>query len=590
MTVTLPTSIPTPVAGGRWVDTSSTGKGLVVLPAVTLAAGAEWYLLGGVSSGSLTTLTASDWTGPETKSDGSGNPVQVFTVNKIAGAAIDRYTPYYYAVGQRDPAAPGTSFVRSVASGGAYPTNGWNSGTTVVSTVSQTKNDLSSAAYTLSWNAVSGVDFSKTYLVQRGLGTSVPPMVALAGSGAYHAQGTTEANAMTNNNITGFSTYRETTDTSCPVEILDGNKDHWTWFRVLAYSPLFGYTGVIKDNGTGPLTAWTGVPNDPAKYGVSGAGTIVVGEPTDSSSSTTTEPAMSDPVDASDLQVETNLPMLANGIGGINHMRAGSRVRWRDGILVLNADQTVSKSHTTRRWGFRFHYNPSTWSQSSAIAQDIDLTTYSQTGGNLLLPTAFSTVDLTVYLNRIVELSTDVDPADPEGVARRAHQLSSGDFNLGSGDGAPQASINPVGLAGSYFDWNGSTPLALTSGYSTVEDKVSEVLKKGTLADLEYLYRAANGDPVEVTHTSGKTADIGMLAMTIMDLYLGPNIKYTVRVASASIQHMMFSNRMIPTFTQVQLSLIRGITMASTGDFPSASTSSAMAQYVKSSTATGSKA
>lgn len=562
MSITLPTSIPTSVISGRWVDPSATGQSLVVLPSVTLAAGAEWYLAGGTVSGSLTTLVASDWSGPVSKSDGSGNPVLVFTVNKIAGTQVDRYTQYYYAVGQRDPANPGTSYVRSLASAGAYPTRGWNAGTIIVSTVSRSQSDLSSANYTLNWNSVSGVDFSKTYLVQRALGTSTPPMVSSAGSGAYHAQGTTEANAYSVNGITGFYTYRETTDTSCPLEILNDNKAQWTWFRVMAYSPLFGYTGVIQPGGT--VTAWTGVPNDSAMYKVLASdGAVVVGEPT--STTDTTAAAISDPVSATNLPIETNLPMLKNGIGGVSHMRNSADlvhlpVRWREGMLVLNADQTVSKSHTTKRWGFRFHYNPSTWSQSSAIAQDIDLTTYSQTGGNLMLPTAFSTVDFTVYLNRIIELSQDVPSDDPQGTARRAKQLGSDDFYMGSGDGAPMASINPVdpGIVNSIDPAARATTVVGTA----VADKITEVLRKGTLADIEYLYRACNGDPVSVSHTDGKTSDIGMLAMTVLDLYLGPDIRYTVRVASASIQHMMFSNRMIPIFSQVQLSLIRGITMS----------------------------
>jgi hypothetical protein len=591
MTVVLPASIPKPIIGGRWVDSSSTGQSLIVLsPAVTLVDGAEWYLQGGTAPGSLVDMVSSDFTGPASSTDGSGNPVQVFTATKINGVVINRYTQYYFAVGQRDPANRVGSFVHSIASSGAYPTNGWNSGTTIIPKIQIVTSATASASVTLTWNAVSGVDFSKTYVVQRAIGTT-PPAEYTSNPGAapdfYVATGTSEQNAISTYGITGFYSYQETTGTSIPVTIADDNGAHWTWYRVMARSDLWGYTGVFQAGATG--TQWVGVRNDTQKYSVtSTSGNVVVGEPTSTSSSDTTSSSTSDPVLASSLQMETNLPMLANGIGGINHMRLNSRVRWRDGIMVLNGDQTVSKSHTTRRWGFRFHYNPSTWSQSSAIAQDIDLTTYSQTGGNLLLPTAFSTVDLTIYLNRIVELSTDVDPADPEGVANRAHALAGGDFNLGSGDGVPLASINPVGLDGSYFDWNGSTQLPLTSGgYSTVEDKITEVLKKGTLADLEYLYRAVNGDPVDVTHTTGKTADIGMLAMTILDLYLGPNIRYTVRISSASIQHMMFSNRMIPTFTQVQLSMIRGITMASTSDYSPTAYSTAQTK-ADSSTTTGS--
>ena len=573
MTVTLPASIPTPIIGGRWLDSGSTGQSLVVLsPSVNLATGAEWYLQGGTAAGALADMVSSDWTGPVTATDGSGNPVQVFTVKSINGTGVDRYTQYFYAVGQRDPANPSGSFVHSPASSGAYPTNGWNSGTTITPTVSKSTSGLTSANYLLSWNAVSGVDFGNKYLVQRGVGTVDPRTggaATTAGTSAYHAAGTTESDALNKNGIAGFYTYTETSDTSIPVTIADANGSHWTWYRVMAYSPLWGYTGVVKPGGT--VTSWVGVPNDVSKFPLSGntpTSTIVVGEPTAAAPSGTGGSTVVDGVTASNLPLETNLPMMKTGIGGISHPAGANRTalhpgtpRWRDGMLVLNADQSVSQSVYSRRWGFRFHYNPSTWSQSVQMAEGIDLTKYAQTGGNLLLPSTFASVGLTIYLNRIIELSTDIAPDDPFGISQRARALAAGDFYLGSGDQVPLASINPVGLSGSYFDWNGSTPLPLTSGYSTVEDKVAQVLRKGTLADLEYLYRAANGDPREVTFSDEKTADVGMLGMTPMDLYLGPGIKYTVRVSSMSVQHAMFSSRMIPMFTEVSLNMVRGISL-----------------------------
>jgi hypothetical protein len=570
MSITLPTSIPTPIIGGRWLDKNSGGLSLVVLsPEVLLATGAEWYLTGGTNPASLSALTQADWSGPVETVDGAGLTVQVFTVNTIAGVAVNRYSAYYYTVGQRDPANPTTSFVHSATSGGGYPTSGWNSGVGVISPRA-TPNVNASPAYNVTWDAVTGVDFSKTYVVQYALGKTAPASVVTTSGSVMSAQGTSEADVISNLGIQDFYTYQETTATTVPLNILSSDPTQWTWFRVLAYSSLWGYTSVFAPGASS--VPWLGVTNDPKLYTVqSNTGTVVVGEP--ASSTSTTNAGVSDPVSAASLPLETNLPMLMSGIGGVTHMRGKDTlhqsVRWREGILVLNADQSVSASHTTRRWGIRFHYNPSTWNQSSAIAQDIDLTTYAQTGGNLLLPTAFSTVDFTIYLNRIIELSQDIDPLDPAGVALRAHQLSAIDFNPGSGDGAPQASIAPVSpstrVNGNGMGAGGSAPATVGTINETVADKITAVLQKGTLADIEYLYRACNGDPVSVTHTTEKTADIGMLAMTILDLYLGPNIRYTVRVANMSVQHMMFSNRMIPTFSQVQLSLIRGITMGTAG-------------------------
>lgn len=572
MTVTLPSSLPTPISSGRWNDkTSSAQSTVVVSPAVTLPSGAAWFLQGGTSSGSLTEIAAGAWSGPTSATDGSGNPVFTFTVTAVNGTPVDRYTAYYYKVGMRDIGTP-AHVVLSNVSGGGYPTNGWNQGTAIVpNTVA---NPNANPPYSLTWNAITGVDFSGSYVVQRALGTKVPPGTVSPGNnylGNNYSPSGKESDTLATLGITsGFSTYTTTTSTTLsPLPIINNNPNEWTWFRVLAYSTLFGYTGVVDGS---LVSHWLGVPNDATRYQVdSTTSPVVVGEPTAPSSAKGSE--IIDGVTASALPLETNLPMLKTGIGGVSHPAAANRTslhpgtpRWRDGMLVLNADQSVSQSVYSRRWGFRFHYNPSTWSQNTLMAQDIDLTKYSQTGGNLLVPSTFASVSLTIYLNRIIELSTDIAPDDPFGISQRARTLAAGDFYLGSGDMTPQASIAPVVVDDPYFETNG---LPVKSSYSggkgtgatSVEDKVAEVLRKGTLADLEYLYRAANGDPRGVTYTDEKTADIGMLGMTPMDLYLGPGIKYTVRVRSMSVQHAMFSSRMIPMFSEVVLDMVRGITL-----------------------------
>ena len=81
----------------------------------------------------------------------------------------------------------------------------------------------------------------------------------------------------------------------------------------------------------------------------------------------------------------------------------------------------------------------------------------------------------------------------------------------------------------------------------------------GTLADLEFLYRVINGNPVG-TVSRGITADWGHLFPVIVDVVLSPNaqaLKYTGYISDLSVNHVMFNPQMVPILSQVTVTLTR---------------------------------
>lgn len=94
-------------------------------------------------------------------------------------------------------------------------------------------------------------------------------------------------------------------------------------------------------------------------------------------------------------------------------------------------------------------------------------------------------------------------------------------------------------------------------------EQLSTLLAQGTMADLEYLFRAINGggsgDKQWTTLLGKKTANVGYLQPTLLGIALGPNthnnLSYVGWISNISINHTAFTERMIPLRTQVSLSI-----------------------------------
>ena len=84
-------------------------------------------------------------------------------------------------------------------------------------------------------------------------------------------------------------------------------------------------------------------------------------------------------------------------------------------------------------------------------------------------------------------------------------------------------------------------------------EKIKDLYERGTLADIEYIYRTVNGDGW--TRLGQVTSDIGFLMMNLVEIEIGPN-RYLGYLNSLSINHEQFTQYMVPIHSVVRLSFV----------------------------------
>lgn len=113
-----------------------------------------------------------------------------------------------------------------------------------------------------------------------------------------------------------------------------------------------------------------------------------------------------------------------------------------------------------------------------------------------------------------------------------------------------------------------ANPGAMSSYYGTgypgekepFSIKIQNLMKQGTMADLEYLFKAINGGSDQWVTLLGKpTANIGFLMPTLLGLVLGPsltnNLSYVGWLTGLTMQHEMFTEEMVPLRTTVSINM-----------------------------------
>jgi hypothetical protein len=99
-------------------------------------------------------------------------------------------------------------------------------------------------------------------------------------------------------------------------------------------------------------------------------------------------------------------------------------------------------------------------------------------------------------------------------------------------------------------------------GFSLDPDEFREIQEYGTHYDLEYLYRLSNG--THDTNQKKNTGDIGILLPNPCELFLGP-FRSRGALVSMSATDIVYSERMVPMLTYVQVSFARYLTMSDEG-------------------------
>ena len=73
----------------------------------------------------------------------------------------------------------------------------------------------------------------------------------------------------------------------------------------------------------------------------------------------------------------------------------------------------------------------------------------------------------------------------------------------------------------------------------------------GTMYDVEFLLRVCSGDP----SPDSETAYNNWLKMNLIDVYFSPMVRFHGYVVDINVNHVMFNVYMIPTITEVQVSM-----------------------------------
>jgi len=196
---------------------------------------------------------------------------------------------------------------------------------------------------------------------------------------------------------------------------------------------------------------------------------------------------------------------------------------YNTGVNVKGGEQHAKDP----RYGFQFLWNPTTIQTSVAMNMSItpsfadkfvDVVGAFPSGETLVLE---AVIDRTNDFACIRSLQSDSTISDASIAVRSAAYYS------------PSMS----------FDW----------GFAdTVANKIKQLQQVGTIADIEYLYKAINGPGWTNSANGRKTSDIGFLRPTLLRIDLGP-LSYLGYVNSLNVVHTSFNRAMIPITSNVQL-------------------------------------
>jgi hypothetical protein len=215
-----------------------------------------------------------------------------------------------------------------------------------------------------------------------------------------------------------------------------------------------------------------------------------------------------------------NYPMFLDARNAWKGINGGKGTVQMDKQLINRiAEQqgTSSIKFDRQLYGFKFMYNPTSVSMAWDISDKMS-PTFIGSGEDKFNPIAAgllsSVVEFELYLNRIADFG----------------QVGEGGIIVG-------ANPYPVGVP---------------------PEDLSQIYEKGTMYDLEYLFKTLNGPNATFTSPlNGITADRGWLRPTIVELHLGKSMRYRVRIADFAVNHLIFNNNMVPIFSTVKLTCRR---------------------------------
>ncbi len=181
-------------------------------------------------------------------------------------------------------------------------------------------------------------------------------------------------------------------------------------------------------------------------------------------------------------------------------------------------------------YGFRFHYNPQFIQQSYGSITGIspELIESGKDKTNMITtPASSSSISCTLYLNRIEDMNA---------LANYAVEQPSN-----------KAPINTDEKSLEYYP-----EIVSASERKLIKDF-------GTMYDLDFLFKTINGEMggYKSPLRGIKTGDVGWLNGIAVEVHLGRKLRYLARITNISVNHIQFTENMVPTLTTVVLTMAR---------------------------------
>ena len=193
-------------------------------------------------------------------------------------------------------------------------------------------------------------------------------------------------------------------------------------------------------------------------------------------------------------------------------------------------------------YGFQFLWNPETFSQSTSVNWGI--TPNQNDVGALLtgLVSANSTLDFTLRIDRTNDFACakTLSVYSDAGLSKIPELAQ---FNVAK-------DVSTTEIAKFYIE--GKAPNSEPDFAKNIDAKIKDLLKRGTEADLEFLYRTINGDGYNLLGVN--TSNISFLLPTIVRIDLGPQ-RLVGMIQSLNVTHLAFTREMIPIRSDVTLSI-----------------------------------
>jgi hypothetical protein len=221
-------------------------------------------------------------------------------------------------------------------------------------------------------------------------------------------------------------------------------------------------------------------------------------------------------------------------IGVSDRYRRG-RIYWYARPGNTYATSTGNNNGTNKkdpRYGFQFLWNPDTITTSVAVNLDITPTfadKFVDVAG------AFPSGEALAFT---IRLDRTNDFACIQGIAPGAANPSEDQIAKKFADKQYYDLAGTFDTTGSYQDY--------------FKNKIKELRKLGTIADIEYLYKAINGPGWTNQATGRDSSDIGFLSPTLLRVDIGP-LSYLGYVNNISVSHIAFNRSMVPIRTDVSL-------------------------------------